>query len=293
MLEMDKATLAKKASLLHLNSVALAEGMRSGSFRSLYKGRGIEFSGVREYLDGDDIRAIDWNVTARMGKPFVKQYEEERDLNVMLIVDVSRSMRSGSGRQSRLDMALECASLVTLASFHNSSPVGAVIFDGEIQFNCPPAPGHDQVMLLLSEFSTIGKHSKNGSALDNALLGARKLLKKRTLVMIFSDFRTSEWGESFGNLCQKHDVIAVRITDALDEILPSVGAVPFTDPESGFRLVLPTSSPKFRRAWREEHDTQMDLWRHECIRQGGIPLVLNTKTDPLKELTRFFEARER
>ena len=290
---METEALAKKASYLHLSSVKLAQGMRIGSFRSLYKGRGIEFSGVREYLDGDDVRSIDWNVTARMGRPFVKQYEEERDLNVLLVVDVSQSMHSGSTGRSRLDLALECASLLTLASFHNSSPVGTVIFDGDIRFNCVPRAGHDQVMLILSEYEKINQVIKSGSALDSALLGAQKLLKKRTLILVFSDFRTSSWQESFGRLCQKNDVVAVRIVDPMDEMLPSVGAIPFADSETGYRLVLPTSSTKFRRMWREENDVHMTEWEHECQRNGGYPLVLNTSSDPVKELTKFFMIRER
>ena len=161
---MEKSSLAKKATLLHLNSLALADGMRNGSFRSLYKGRGIDFSGVREYMDGDDVRTIDWNVTARMCRPFVKQYDEERDLNVMVVIDASASMKSGSGKKSRLEVAAECASLLTLASFHNASPVGAVIYDGKIRFNCSPAPGHDQVMLLLSEFEKVDDYGSDGSS---------------------------------------------------------------------------------------------------------------------------------
>ena len=149
---MDKANLSKKAYLLQLNSVSLAEGMRTGAFKSLYHGQGIDFSGVREYLEGDDVRDIDWNVTARMGRTYVKLYEEERELSVFIIIDSSNSMKSGSGKRTRLEVALECASLLTLASFHNSSPVGAVIFDGKLRFTCPPKAGRDQMMLLLSKF---------------------------------------------------------------------------------------------------------------------------------------------
>ena len=289
---MDTATLTRKANLLHLTSLSLAEGMRNGSFRSLYKGRGIDFQGVREYFVGDDVRAIDWNVTARMGRPFVKQYDEERDLNVLLLIDVSRSMRSGSGRRSRLEIAVDCASLMTLAAYHNSSPVGAIIFDGKVQFNCPPAAGHDQVMLLLSQFEKIGETSSNGSIMDTALLAAQRVLKKRTLIMIFSDFRTSSWGQPFGHLCQRNDVVAARITDTLDDLIPPVGSIPFSDPESGKRMILPTSSSKFRRMWRQDNEQRMEQWKHECLRHGGYPMTIATGTDPLRELTRFFLARE-
>lgn len=290
---MDKSTLAKKATLLHLNSLALADGMRNGSFRSLYKGRGIDFSGVREYMDGDDVRTIDWNVTARMCRPFVKQYDEEKDLNVMVVIDASASMKSGSGRKSRLEIAAECASLLTLASFHNASPIGAVIYDGKIRFNCSPAPGHDQVMLLLSEFEKVEEYGTGGSSLESALLGCQRLLKKRTLIMVFSDFRTTAWGQAFGYLCQRNDVVAVKIADSMDEHLPEVGSIPFTDPETGIRMVLPTSSSKFRRKWREDNESRMVQWNHECRRRGGIPFVLSTNSDCLREMTRFFSTRDR
>ena len=138
---MNRKNLSKRAELLHLSSVSLAEGMRNGTFRSLYRGTGVEFSGVREYLAGDDVRAIDWNVTARMGKPFVKIFDEEKELDVFLVADKSFSMDTGSGIQSRLETAMECASLITLASLHNGSPVGAVTFDGRIDFSCPPKSG--------------------------------------------------------------------------------------------------------------------------------------------------------
>ena len=290
---MDKSALEKKAYLLHLSSKNLAEGMKSGSFKSLYHGQGVEFSGVREYLRGDDIRSIDWNVTARMGKPYVKMFEEERELDVFLIVDESLSMSTGTGKQSRLETALDCASLVTMACRQNSSPVGAVIFDGKINFSCAPKAGREQTFLLLSKFLREQTEKKNGSALDSALQGAGRLLKKRSLVMIFSDFRTALWEEPFARLCAKHDVVAVRITDPLDSKLPSIGTVFFSDPETGYKSVFPTSSPSFEREWREAELLREENWSKECLRHGGIPFILSTASDPVVELTRFFASRER
>ncbi len=291
---MDKRTaLSKKARLLHLSALSLAEGMKTGSFHSLYKGQGIEFRGVREYLKGDDVRAIDWNVTARMGHPYVKVFEEDRELDVFIIVDTSRSMLSGSGSVSRLEKAMECASLLTLASYHNASPVGAVLFDGKIHFSCAPKSGHEQVMLLLSQFEKKYTSRVSGSALDNALLGAGRLLKKRTLVMVFSDFRTTDWLDSFSRLCHKHDVVAVRIGDRSDEKLPSVGAVPFKDMESDYTCVLPTSSSALRKEWAKANQLRIESWKYECVRHGGIPLLVNTDNDSLHELSGFFSKRER
>ena len=141
----DRTALARRATLLHLSAISLAEEMRSGTFKSLYHGQGVEFSGVRDYLRGDDVRSIDWNVTARMGKPFVKLFEEERELTVFLVVDHSLSMNTVSGNRTRLEVAMECASLLSLASLQNASPVGAVLFNGEITFSCAPKAGRDQV----------------------------------------------------------------------------------------------------------------------------------------------------
>ena len=293
---MDANKLANKAHLLHLNAISLATSMKSGSFKSLYRGHGVEFNGVREYFTGDDVRAIDWNVTARMGRPYVKMFDEERELDVFIILDVSLSMNSSSGKKSRLMTALEAASLLTIASFRNSSPVGCVIFDGSIKFSCAPLKGQDQMMLLLSNFERNEiqnvKQQVKGSALDNAILGAQKLLKKRSLVMILSDFRTGGWTEGFGALCLKHDVVAVRIVDPMDENLPNVGSAPFCDLESGITQVLPTNSVKFKDEWRNANFNRMESWKHECLRRGGIPLVLSTSLDPLVELTRFFASRE-
>ncbi len=289
---MDKQKLSKKASLLHLSSLTLASGMKTGNFKSLYRGQGIEFSGVREYLAGDDVRSIDWNVTARMGKPFVKMYEEERELDVFLVLDKSLSMNTGSGRQSRQETALECASLLTLACLQNSSPVGAVSFDGKITFSCSPKAGKTHAMMLLSQFDKTEAKATAGSALNSALHGAEKLLRKSTMVIIISDFRTSGWEDSFGRLCQKNDVIAIRITDALDERLPSVGSVPFADPETNYSVVLPTSSNKFLKIWRKDNEKRLAAWKDECLRHGGIPLCISTSSDCAGELIKFFTGRE-
>lgn len=290
---MEKSTLAKRAYLLRLNSRTLAENMRGGSFKSLYHGQGIEFSGVREYFAGDDVRSIDWNVSSRMGKPYVKVFDEERELNVFLIIDTSLSMYTGSGKQSRMDTALDCASLITMACELNSSPVGAVMFDGKIYFSCEPKSGREQTMLLLTNFEKEVESHVVGSALDAAIQGAGRLLKKRSLVMIFSDFRSSGWVSPFGKLAAKHDVVAVRIADPLDAKIPQIGTVYFSDPETGYKSVFPTSSESFERSWRESNIQREENWKKECIRHGGIPLIVNTANDPAGELTRFFASRER
>ena len=286
-----KKNTAQRAQLLHLTSLSLANGMKNGFFKSLFRGQGMEFSGVREYLRGDDVRAIDWNVTARMGKPFVKVFEEEKELDVFIIIDKSFSMNTGSGIQSRLENAMDCASLITMASLHNGSPVGSVIFDGKIEFSVAPKGGKNHAMLILSELEK-AREQAVGSTLDSALRGAEKLLRKRTLVFVISDFRSAGWEIPFAHLCQKNDVVAIKITDPLDDKLPSLGAVPFKDPETGFECVLPTSSQKFSRAWRKDAETRNENWKKLCQRNGGASLAISTLQDPAAELIKFFTTRE-
>ena len=293
LLAVNRETLAKQAALLRLTAASLAAGFKTGSFRSLFRGQGIEFSGVREYLRGDDVRAIDWNVTARMGKPYVKLFEEERELQIFIVVDRSRSMFSGTGSKTRYRTAAEAASLVAMAAEINASSIGAVFFDGDIQFSCAPESGRKRTMLLLARLDEVDEYGVSGSALKSALTGAGKLLKKRSLVFVFSDFRTTGWITSLASLAQKNDVIAVRIIDESDNELPEIGTVPFIDGETGTRLVLPSSSSAFRNAWRNDNRRRVAHWQESCIRHGAVPLTLSTDDEVVRVLSNFFSYKGR
>ena len=153
--------LVKKASYLKFLARELADSLKTGNFRSLFRGQGIEFEGVRDYIRGDDVRSIDWNVTARMGHPFVKVFEEERELDVFIIVDKSLSMNTGSGIQSRLETAMDCASLITMASLHNGSPVGSVIFDGKIEFSVCLKHTAENIIKAYKYYLRSTLHSRN------------------------------------------------------------------------------------------------------------------------------------
>lgn len=289
----NKSSLIRRAAGLRITARQMAEGLRSGSFRSLQRGQGIEFSGVREYFRGDDIRAIDWNVTARMGKPFVKMFEEERELVVFLVVDRSLSMQTPSSGGSRLYTASEASALMTFACEYTHSSVGAVLFDGEITFSCAPRSGTEQTMLIVSRLDEEPQRQQKGSVLGGALTGAARLLKKRSLVFIFSDFRTTGWEQPLTVLAGRHDVVAVRITAPADEELPDIGFIPFEDPETGEHVFLPTSSLSFRRAWKDDHLSRLYRWRDICLHRGAVPLMLSTVEDPGRALVRFFESGER
>ncbi len=293
----DTASLIRRAASLRLAARQLAEGMKSGSFRSSYRGQGIEFSGVREYLRGDDIRAIDWNVTARMGRPFVKLFEEERELIVFLILDRSLSMQTAASSSqgtvcpSRLEAASEACALIAFACEHLRSPVGAVLFDRDVTFACAPRAGAEQTMLLLSRFDELPRAGVRGSALGNAITGAAHMLKKRSLVCIFSDFRAAGWEQPLALLAGRHDVFAVRVAAPADEELPRAGLVPFEDPETQTALFLPTLSPAFRRAWKEDAKNRQSRWHDACVRRGALALALSVSEDPVRALNRFFQEK--
>lgn len=290
-LALDKKSLARQAAYLRIAAATLADSLKSGGFRSLYRGQGIEFSGVREYLRGDDVRTIDWNVTARMGKAYVKQFEEEHELQILLIVDQSLSMFTGSKEKTKYETAAKTAAVLALAAEINASPAGAVLFDGNIGFSCAPAFGPERTQLILSQLDEFNTSETPGSALPNALTLAHKLLRRRSLVFIISDFRISNWEESLGILAQRNDVAAIRISDESDSELPEIGTVPFTDPESEQRLVLPTSSASFRNIWRNADRQRVSHWQDECLRHNVLPVSIATDDDPVRILTGFFKYR--
>ncbi len=286
----NNESLIKKALYLRLMAEDIADGMKSGNFRSLYRGQGIEFAGVRDYIRGDDIRTIDWNVTARMGRPYIKVFEEERELQLFLITDSSLSMQleTNSDRRTKYASAAETAALVAIAAEINACPTGAVFFDGAIHFSCEPSLGKETTMQILNHLDRLPATTTPGSVLPNAISAAAKVLRKRTLVFVLSDFRCGGWEKPLISLAQKNDVIAINIHDASDEELPSLGTVVFKDTESSLQMSLPSSSPAFKKEWRSFNEMNQNRWQDFCIKHGIMPVVLDTKTEPVQVLNQIF-----
>ncbi len=289
----NNESLIKKAMYLRLMAEDIADGMKSGNFRSLYKGQGIEFAGVRDYMRGDDIRTIDWNVTARMGRPYIKIFEEERELQIFLIADSSLSMQleSSRDRRTKYASAAETAALITIAAEINSCPTGAVFFDGAIHFSCEPALGKETTMQILNHLDRLPAQAVPGSVLPNAISAAAKVLRKRSLVFILSDFRCGGWEKPLISLAQKNDVIAINLHDAYDEELPSLGTVLFKDVESGIKMNLPSSSTALKKEWRNYNEMNQNRWHDLCIKHGIMPVILDTKTEPVQILNQIFNRK--
>lgn len=280
----DDTSLIKKASYLKIRARELAESFKSGNFRSLFRGQGIEFEGVRDYIRGDDVRTIDWNVTARMGHAFVKVFEEERELQVLLIMDNSESMMIKHDKKSKFEIAQDASALITIACELNSCSLGAIFFDGQINFCTKPLLNKSQTMLILNKISQKNETPVKGSVLDSALISASRILKKRSLVFIFSDFRSEGWQKALVALAKKNDVLAFNIFDSFDYQFPELGSVVFKDAETGSKMILPTTSKKFQKSWQNFNQQKLQNWKEFCLKHGVIPVIMNTKDEPLEIL---------
>ena len=289
---MDTRSLLDKIATFPLIAEELAEDLLSGDFRSLFKGQGIEFDEVRPYEQGDDVRAIDWNVSARFGSPYVKQYREERELTVCIVLDCSASMRSGGASPQRYEQAVLAAAMVALSAEKAGQRVSAIFFDSEIRRVFPPRKGRAHAMAIILGALAVQPDGK-GSSLGLALSGAGRLLKRRSLVVVVSDFLCVDWEHELGSLSRRHDVAAIKITDPVDTDMPDVGLVHIRDPETGIELHALTGFSSFRRAWSAWHEERSTAWRSLCRRFSVASLELSCADDPASSLGRFFSQRRR
>lgn len=287
---LQKDFLYKKASLLKISAFKLADSIKSGNFRSLFKSQGVEFSGVRNYILGDDVRLIDWNVTARMSEPYVKMYEEEREIQFFLITDQSKSMfDEDENGKSKYECALELSALILFACEHLGASSGAVFFDGKINFSISPQKGKNQTMILLKkleEFSETKNSSfKNeseeieGTALNQALKLAQNLILRRNLIFVISDFKVCDWEKNISILCEKNDVIAIKIQNKNDSELPDIGNAFFEDVESKNKFLIRSNSKKFKKFWKEKNQNEINSFKLICTKHKIIPVVMNSYED--------------
>ena len=305
---MDTHELLEKICTLPIVANNLAEEILAGNFSSIFKGQGMEFDEVRHYQPGDDIRSIDWNASARFGSPYVKMYREERDLTILLLLDTSASMhRTGwmpgaahSSDLSPYEQGLISSALMAFSAERNDQRVGALLFDNDIERIFPPRKGRHNIMALIGgalQYQNVmrpagrGKKMRlEGSNLAEALRGADRLLKRRSLAVVVSDFFSSNWEDEMKNLCRKHDVFALRISTPLDLNMPDKGLFTMEDPETEVRISAPMGFPSFRDAWSHWHRERAETWAGICHRCGAAHLDLSTSEDAAAVLYRFFSS---
>ncbi|MDR1105479.1 MAG: DUF58 domain-containing protein [Treponema sp.] len=286
---MDRRELLGRIVTFPIIAAGLAEDLLAGNYRSIFRGQGIEFDGVRRYERGDDIRTIDWNASARFGRPYVKTYREERELSVFIVLDCSASMFTGSGL-TRFEQGLMAAALIAFSAERAGQQTGALFYDREITRIFPPGKGRRHIMTILQsalDYSPAGR----GSGLGAAILGAGRLLRRRSLAVIVSDFLAVNWERELEELARRHDVIALRLCDPMDAELPAAGLIPLEDPETAARIHAPSLSESFRSAWAQWHGDRADLWEALCRKSGAASLELSTAADAAESLFRFFGGR--
>ncbi len=285
---LDRDTFARIRRIQIRTKVILESGI-GGAYHAVFKGRGMEFAEVREYEAGDDARTIDWNVTARMGAPFVKKFVEERDLTLLLLVDVSGSQAFGSRFLLKRDYAAELAAVLAFSAVANHDRVGAVLFSDRIEGYVAPGRGRDHALRIVRDLLALAPRGK-GTDLEGALRFAQRVMKRRGIVAVISDFQDRAYERALGVLRRRHDVIALHLLDPRESEFPDVGLVALVDPETGERVVVDASRPDVRRRLAA---TVLMETRPAFKRTRVDALTLSTAESYEKPLSAFFKARER
>jgi uncharacterized protein (DUF58 family) len=286
------ADILKKIRALEIKTKGLVQTVFAGDYHSVFKGRGMNFDEVREYQPGDEIRSIDWNVTARMGSAFVKKFTEERELTVMLVVDVSASEDFGSVSQSKRELAAEVACLLAFSAIRNNDKVGLILFTDRVEIFIPPKKGRSHILRLIREilfFEPSGRGTDPALALDYL----NKIVTRRAVVFLVSDFQTGDFSRSLSVTGRRHDVIAIHIQDERERTLPNIGIITLEDAESGEQYEINTADRTTRTCFTELAEAgQSELAR--TLRRCNIDAIsLRTGDNYLPALRSFFKQRER
>lgn len=289
---METGEVLHRVRRLEIHSRRLVENVFAGQSESVFKGRGIEFADVRPYVPGDEVRDIDWNVTARLGAPYVKRFVEERELTVVLVVDVSGSLEFGSQGLSKRELVAELGALFAFAGLRHGARVGLVLFSDQLELYVPPRRGRSQVLRIVRELVT---RPQRGTGTDwrSGLEFANRVLRRHAVLFLLSDFLTPVDGKLFRITARRHDVIPVWLEDPREREMPAVGWVEFEDLESGRLRMVNTHDRRARDAYRIARQDAADKVRGTLRSSGAKPVVLSTAVSYLPPLLRYFAERRR
>ena len=284
---------ARAVRRLQITSSRLATAIFTGEYRSAYRGRGIEFNEVREYEPGDDIRSIDWNVTARLGRPFIKRFVEERELTLILLLDRSASMNFGTIRATKLEAATEACSLLAFAALRSHDRMALLTFgDGEIRY-LPPGKGKRHVLQLIHNAMTPRETGENAAGLGEALEHLQRVIRGKALIFIFSDFLDPLPAGSLSMAAAKNESVAVAVSDQMENDLPNAGILRLADSESGLLSLVDSSHCSVRACYKKLAAQRQAECKQALAATGSAFLELSTKILPLYPLLRFFRSRQR
>lgn len=289
---METTDLLKKVRYIEIKTRGLSRNIFAGEYHSAFKGRGMAFSEVREYQYGDDLRDIDWNVTARYNRPYVKIFEEERELTVVLLIDVSESLGFGSQSILKRDMVAEIAGTLAFSAIQNNDKIGVIFFTDRVEKFIPPKKGKKHILFIIREILGF-KPEGTGTDLNLAVRYMTNAIKKRCTAFLISDFIDSnDYSRALQIANRKHDVVAIQVYDRLSTELQSVGLMKVKDPETGEERWINSSSKKTRRAYREWwHGLSAKM--NTAFRQSGVDSVsISTEGDYVKSLLQLFQQRK-
>ena len=288
---MDTSEILKKVRKIEIKTRGLSQNIFAGQYHSAFKGRGMAFSEVREYQFGDDVRDIDWNVTARFSKPYIKVYEEERELTVMLLIDVSGSLAFGTSRQMKSEMVTEIAATLAFSAIQNNDKIGVIFFSDRIEKYIPPQKGRKHILYIIREMLDFHPQSRN-TDVSMAVAYLTRVMKRKCTAFILSDFYdNTDMLKEFRIAGRKHDIMALQVYDKCAKELPDVGMMKVVDAESGHEMYIDTSSKKLRRAhtkyWLEREETLKQTFARSNVDWVSVA----TDQDYVKAMMALFASR--
>ena len=287
---MNSSELIKKIRKIEIRTRAISQQVFSGQYHSAFKGRGIAFSEVREYTYGDDVRSIDWNVTARFNHPYIKVFEEERELTVMLLIDTSSSSLFGTQKMFKRDLIIELAAVLSFSAITNNDKVGVIFFNDKIQKFIPPKKGKTHILRIISEMLNL-KPEPSGTNTTLSLQYLTNVIKKKCTAFLISDFIDTDFETALRITGKKHDISAIRICDKGELFLPSVGLMQIKDLETGKNRIVDTSNKQFQKNytiwWKQHNDTLKEIFRRTCTDN----VQLFTDQDYIPVLMEMFKRR--
>tara|TARA_B100001109_G_scaffold200890_1_gene167561 strand:- start:181 stop:1044 length:864 start_codon:yes stop_codon:yes gene_type:complete len=287
---MDTKDLLKKVRKIEIKTKRLSDHIFGGEYHSTFKGQGMAFSEVRQYQFGDDVRAIDWNVTAKYNDTFIKVFEEERELNMMLIIDISGSNFFGSNSVFKSEYITEIAATLAFSATKNNDKVGLILFSDNIELYIPPKKGKSHVLRIIRELLEFKSVSQK-TDINVPLKYISNILKNRSIVFIISDFISKEYSNSLKILSSRHDVTGVRIFDKNEEIIPNLGVIDINDNETGERLTINTMSKNVRMKYSKYYNLMRNKFINHFKKSGSGIIECSTDDDYQKKLLKYFKSR--
>lgn len=288
---METAELLRKVRKIEIKTKGLSNQIFSGEYHSAFKGRGMAFSEVREYTPGDDVRTIDWNVTARLRTPYVKVFEEERELSVMILVDVSASGQFGTQKQFKQDLITELCAVIAFSASQNNDKIGVVFFSDKIEKFIPPKKGKTHILRIIRELINFEPQQK-GTNIQIALKYLTNVIKKKSVCFLISDFHDSNsYSDALKIANRKHDIVALRITDMHENYLPEVGLIKLRDNETGNLIWIDTSDKNFRKQMEINRLKFEDALKDMFNKSGVDYTTIHTHEGYIKPLVNLFKKR--